>query len=86
MREQPNFEACDVLSETSTASPADADADDDEEINKLFEKFTDDEWNKEYKARIPEIAKKAMTARTKEISLGNAVGKVKREARIKSFQ
>ena len=33
MREPPGFEACDVLSETSTASPADADADDGEEIN-----------------------------------------------------
>ena len=48
MREQPGFEACDVLSETSTASPADADADDDEEINKLFDKSTDDEWNDEW--------------------------------------
>ena len=86
MGEQPNFEACDVLSETSTASPADAEVDEDDEIHRIFEQITDAEWSREYKARIPDIAKKAMTARTKESSPGNAAGKVNREARLKSFQ
>ena len=52
----------------------------------MFERLTNDEWTREYKARIPEIAKKAKTARVKDSSLGSEEGMIKRGVRLGKAQ
>ena len=61
IRQQPSFEACEVLSETSTVPPADDDEGKPEEIA-MFEELTNAAWNWGLRASIPEIAKKATPA------------------------
>ena len=85
MGEQPTFEACEVLSETSTVPPADVGEEMAEEL-RMFEELTNAEWDMGHKARIPEIAKKAKSARVKNSSLGNEEGMIKRGARLGKAQ
>ena len=86
MRQQPNFEACEVLSETSTVPLAD-DGDEIPEEARMFEELTNAEWNIGHMASIPEIAKKAKSARAHDScytnsNLGNEEGKTKRAVRL----
>ena len=86
IRQQPNFEACEVLSETSTVPSAD-DEEEKPEESTMFEELTNAAWNMGLRASIPEIAKKAKSAWAQGSShmnsnLGNEAGKTKRAIRM----
>ena len=69
IRQQPPFEACEVLSETSTVPPVDGCGEDAEEL-RIFEELSNAAWNGGHRARITEIAKKSKSVRTKNANLG----------------
>ena len=64
IRQQPPFEACEVLSETSTVPPADGCGEDAEEL-RIFEELSNAAWSVGRRARITDISKKPKSVRTK---------------------